>query len=145
MQVSDSTGIEVCDPVLSHDRNTTVQPLHTEVRARLPQDMQQRSLGSRPAGGGGGGGGASPVDGSSQVNVIFSSLSSGSLNAFLIDSVKCRYPSGPGLTSKLRHHMSTVNGIHIMPDGNQSSSTQPPHLSIYQVGTYKHTNQDKEE
>ena len=42
------------------------------------------------------------MDGSSQVNVMFSSLSSGSLNAFRMDSVKWRYPSGPGRTSKLQ-------------------------------------------
>jgi len=53
-------------------------------------------------GGGGGGGGSSAVDGSSHVNVMLSSLSSGSLNAFRMDSVKWRYPSGPGRTSKLR-------------------------------------------
>ena len=53
-------------------------------------------------GGGGGGGGSSAVDGSSHVNVMFSSLSSGSLNAFRMDSVKWRYPSGPGRTSKLQ-------------------------------------------
>lgn len=41
-----------------------------------------------------------PVEGSSQVKVIFNSLSSGKLNAPLIASVNSLYPSGPGLTSK---------------------------------------------
>ena len=60
-------------------------------------------------GGGGGGGGSSAVDGSSHVNVMLSSLSSGSLNAFRMDSVKWRYPSGPGRTSKL-HRRETGRG-----------------------------------
>ena len=44
---------------------------------------------------------ASGTVGSSHVNVILSSESSGRLNARRIASVNIVYPSGPGLTSKL--------------------------------------------
>ena len=42
-----------------------------------------------------------PVLGSSQVKVMFSSLSSGSVKALRMPSVNLRYPSAPGWTSKL--------------------------------------------
>lgn len=73
-----------------HREQTSADTCHGQFRVILGVD-----------GGGVGGGMSGTATGSSHVKVMFSSLSSGRLKAFLMASVNCLYPSGPGRTSKL--------------------------------------------